>query len=91
MKSPEPKSRLKPCPFCGAAGMWAASLAADDFEIQCSRYTCPVLIICGGKTEQECIDNWNGRVDPRRRWPTWALVVALAIALLWLAERGASR
>lgn len=85
------KSRLEPCPFCGSAAMWAFTMDPDDFEIQCSLYGCPVLIICAGKTEQQCIDNWNGRAKQRRHWPEWATIAALAIALLWLAEHGACR
>lgn len=52
---------LKPCPFCGSPARWPASTESEDWEIQCSRESCPVMFIGGDETGRELAAAWNRR------------------------------
>lgn len=55
---------LKPCPFCGSAGIIRYREALDDYIPECSNEDCIVSYVLGNsfQSSDEATEVWNRRV-----------------------------
>ena len=60
----DPKTPLKPCPFCGCMPKLSlGKIAPGFFQIECvsSQNKCPAYLYVIGLTEEEATERWNTR------------------------------